>query len=79
MGYTVRRWMTTETSIWDDSRRAKTAEDAIAAAVRFEGIFKGAAVTDSIKEKIRTMEVGQTVRIKKKYLGLTMVIRRTKY
>lgn len=56
MGYTVRRWMTTETSIWDDSRRAKTAEDAIAAAVRFEGIFKGAAVTDSIKEKIRTME-----------------------
>ena len=78
MGYTVRRWLSTETSLWDDSRRAKTAEDAIAAAVRFEGLFKG-VVSDNVKEKIRTMEVGQMVRIKKKYLGLTMIIRRTKY
>lgn len=75
MSYTVRRWLSSGGMLFDDSRKAKTAEEAIGAAKDLSGIFKSIISVDT-EEKIRTLEPGGKIRIRKPYLKCTICIRR---
>ena len=77
MGYTIRRWLSYDGNLDDDTMRVTTADDAIIAAIKLAGIFQN-VITDDIKNQIRTMIPGETVAIRRSSLHLTIRIRRTK-
>ena len=77
MSYSIRRWFSACGILYDDSDKAKTAEEAIEKAVKISGICKD-FINDGVKEQIRNMEVGETIKIRKPSVGFTIRIRRTK-
>ena len=77
MSYTVRQWLSASGCLFDDTRKAKTAEDAIEAAIKLAGIYSS-VIDDDVRARIRAMEPGDRVRINRPALKLTMIIRRTK-
>jgi len=77
MAYTIRRWLTFDGNMNDDSQKVNTAEDAIIVAIRFAGMFQN-IITEDIKGRIRDMEPGESIRIGRPKLKLTIRIKRTK-
>lgn len=77
MGYSIRRWMSASEMLFDDSKKAKTAEEAIMAAEKLAGICKQ-LINDDIKKQIRELPEGESIRIKRPSLGFTMRIKRTR-
>lgn len=77
MGYTIRRWMSFDGNLSDDSQHVNTAEDAIIATIRYAGMFQN-IITEDIKGRIRDMEAGESIKIGRPSLKLTIRIRRTK-
>ena len=83
MGYTIRRWMSVSGwmsvpgMLFDDTRKVKTAEEAVKAAENLAGICRS-LISDDVKNHIRELEPGERYWLKKKSLGFTMTVRRTK-
>ena len=77
MPYTVRRWLSSDGYMMDDSKTANTPEEAIAAAVKLAGTFDS-LVSEEIKQKIRSMGPGDAIKIKRQSLRITMRIKRQK-
>lgn len=77
MSYTVRRWLSSNGFMIDDSRKAKDAEEAIITAEKLAGICKD-LITDETRQKIRELQEGETLKFKRKSLGFSMIVRRTK-
>jgi len=72
--YTVRRWITAGGDLFDDSRKAKTAEEAITEADRLCGFYTlGGAFAD----KVRALGPGEAVRIRRPSLKLTVIVKRS--
>lgn len=76
MSYTIRRWMTIPGMSFDDSAKAKTADEAIEKARKLAGICR-ALIDDDICQKIRELEVGETLKVKRPSLKFTLHVRRT--
>ena len=76
MSYTIRRWMTIPGMSFDDSVKAKTADEAIEKARKLAGICSS-LINDDICQKIRELEVGETLKIKRPSLKFTLHVRRT--
>ena len=77
MAYTIRRWLTFDGDMIDDTQKVNSAEDAIIVAIRFAGMFQN-IITEDIKGRIRDMEPGESIRIGRPSLKLTIRIKRTK-
>ena len=77
MGYTIRRWMSVSGMLFDDTRKVKTAEEAVKAAENLAGICRS-LISDGVKNHIRELEPGERYWLKKKSLGFTIAIGRTK-
>ena len=77
MAYTIRRWITISGMLCDQSRTAKTAADAIKASKMLCGIFQS-VITDDIETKIKMLEPGEVLKIKKSAVKLTLRIKRLK-
>ena len=77
MPYTVRRWLSSDGYMMDDSKTANTSEEAIAAAVKLAGAFDS-MISEEIKRKIRSMGPGDVIKIKRPSLRITMRIKRLK-
>lgn len=77
MGYTIRRWLSSDGFLIDDSRKAKTADEAISAAEKLAGIAKP-LINNDVKQGIRDLEPGESLKIKRPSLGFSMIVRRTK-
>lgn len=77
MSYTIRRWLTVGGNMFDDSEKVKDADDAIVMAKKLCGIFED-IITDEIEQKIRELEPGDVMRIRKSYINFSMRIRRNK-
>lgn len=75
MAYTIRRWLSSSGILFDDSKTVKTAEDAIKTAQSLAGIM-ASVITDDIKDRIRAMEPGEVIKIKKSSLKLTLRVKR---
>ncbi len=77
MSYSIRRWLTcSDGAMFDDSVKAKTADEAIKQAERLAGILN--VINDDDREMIRNLEPGKTVFIKRPSIKFTMNIRRNK-
>ena len=77
MSYSIRRWLTcSDGAMFDDSAKAKIANEAIKQAERLQGILN--ILNDDDRARIRELEPGKTVFIKKPSLKFTMNIRRNK-
>lgn len=76
MSYTIRRWMSCGEMLIDDSAKAKTADEAIEKARKLAGICR-ALINDDICQKIRELEVGETLKVKRPSLKFTLHVRRT--
>ena len=76
MGYTIRRWMTIPGMLFDDSVKAKTADEAIEKARKLAGICR-ALINDDICQKISELKAGETLRVKRPSLKFTLHVRRT--
>ena len=61
----------------DDSKTARTPEEAIAAAVKLAGICSP-LITEDMRQKIRDMGPGDAIKIKRSSLRFTMRIKRQK-
>ncbi|MBQ9612248.1 MAG: hypothetical protein IJV14_06625 [Lachnospiraceae bacterium] len=77
MSYTIRRWMSSGDILFDDSAKAKTADEAIQEAKRLAGICRS-IINDDIKQKIKEMKEGEKIIIKRRALKFTMHIKRLK-
>lgn len=77
MGYSIKQWITTKDYTCEDVGKARTADDAIKVAREFSGIFKN-LIDENVEKQIREMDIGDTVKIKRAYLGYTIRIKRTK-
>lgn len=76
MSYTIRRWMSSDGMLFDDSDKAKTADEAILKARKLAGICR-ALINDDICQRIRELEVGETLKVKRPSLMFTLHVRRT--
>ena len=77
MGYSIKQWITTKDYTCEDVGRAKTPEEAIRVAKELAGIFNN-LIDEKVEQRIRELDIGDTVRIKRPYLGYTIRIKRTK-
>ncbi len=75
MSYTIRRRLTVGSYHFFDTAEAKDAADAIAKAEKLCGIFKD-TITVEIEQKIRELEPGSFLRIRRPSIGFSMHIRR---
>ena len=77
MSYSIRRWLTcSDGTMFDDSAKAKAADEAIKQAEQLQGILN--ILNDDDRARIRELEPGKTIFIKKPSLKFTMNIRRNK-
>ena len=60
MSYTIRRWMSSGGMLFDDSTKAKDAEEAIEQAKRLAGIFRP-LINDDIRQKIQELAPGDVL------------------
>ena len=77
MGYTIRRLISANGMLIDDSTRTKSAEDAVEAARRLAGIFES-VINDDFERKVMMMDPGEVVKLRKPSIKLTIHVRRTK-
>lgn len=77
MSYTIRRRLTVGSYHFYDQAEAEDAADAIAKAEKLCGIFKD-AITVEIEQKIRGLEPGGFLRIRRPSIGFSMYIKRRK-
>lgn len=77
MGYTIRRWLSSDGFLIDDSRKAKTADEAISEAEKLAGIAK-TLINNDVKQRIRDLEPCESLKIKRPSLGFSMIVRRNK-
>lgn len=77
MSYTIRRWMSSGGMLFDDSAKAKDAEEAIEQAKRMAGIFRP-LINDDIRQKIQELAPGDVLSIRKPSLYFSLRVRRTK-
>lgn len=77
MGFSIKQWITTKDYTCEDMGKARTAEEAIKVAKEFAGIFSS-LIDKNVEQRIREMETGDVVKIKRRYLGYTIRIKRTK-
>lgn len=77
MSYTIRRWMTIPGMSFDDSAKAKTADEAIEKARKLAGIFRG-LVTEEVEKSVCNLEPGEALRIRRPSIKFSMRIRRNK-
>lgn len=75
MSYTIRRRLTVGSYHFYDQAEAEDAADAIAKAEKLCGIFKD-TITVEIERKIRELEPGGFLRIRRPSIGLSIHIRR---
>jgi len=78
MAYSIRRWISMNGMLIDDTRKARTEEETIKACQQLAGIFASSIITDDVKAKIKAMEPGETLKIKKTAAKLTLRIKRLK-
>lgn len=76
MSYTIRRWMSLGDMLIDDSAKAKTADEAVEKARKLAGICSS-LINDDICQKIRKLEAGETLKVKRPSLKFTLHVRRT--
>ena len=76
MSYTIRRWISSGGMLFDDSDKAKTADEAILKARKLAGICR-TLINDDICQKIRELGVGETLKVKRPSLKFTLHVRRT--
>lgn len=76
MSYTIRRWMSLGDMLIDDSAKAKTADEAVEKARKLAGICSS-LINDDICQKIRELEAGETLKVKRPSLKFTLHVRRT--
>jgi hypothetical protein len=60
----------------DDSAKAKTADEAVEKARKLAGICSS-LINDDICQKIRELEAGETLKVKRPSLKFTLHVRRT--
>lgn len=77
MSYTIRRWMSCEGMLIDDSDNAKTVYEAIRKAETMAGIFHS-IITEEVKQNIYNLEPGEVLRIRRPSIKFSMRIRRNK-
>ena len=77
MSYTIRRRLTVGSYRFFDTSEAEDAADAIAKAKKLCGIFKD-TITVEIEQKIRELELGSFLRIRRPSIGFSMYIKRRK-
>lgn len=77
MGYTIRRWLSSSGMLFDDSESVKTADDAIQTAKKLSGICKS-FINEDVEARIRSMEPGEKIIIRKPSLKFTIHIKRRK-
>lgn len=78
MKYSLRRWISLDGMLSDDVQTASTAEEAVKAAEHLSGMFTQNVITEEVKNQIKAMEKGETIKIKKSYLKYTLRIKRLK-
>lgn len=75
--YTIRRWLYSGGMLFDDSKTVKTADEAILTAKKLSGICRS-FITDDVSDRIRSMDLGDMIKIRKPSLKFTIHIKRTK-
>lgn len=77
MSYTIRRWISSGGMLFDDSAKAKTADEAVLKARKLAGIFRG-LVTEEVEKSVCNLEPGEVLSIRRPSLKFSMRIRRNK-
>ena len=75
MKYSLRCWMSTPGSLFDDVETANSPEEAIGKAKQLLGIFDN-IIDDEVQQKIMDMAKGEKIVIKKSYIKTTLHIKR---
>lgn len=78
MSYSIRRWQTLSDIMYDDVEYAETAEEAIKKAAELAWLFPPSIIDQKFRDDVMAMEKGDTVRMRKGYIKLTIRVHRNR-